>query len=66
MPDLTSRECEILQRIAQGAHDREIATELVVAETTIKTHVRHILRKLECRNRTEAAASYARGCPRPG
>jgi DNA-binding NarL/FixJ family response regulator len=53
---LTWREREILRRIAGGARDREIATALVVAETTIKTHVRHILRKLGARNRAEAVA----------
>jgi DNA-binding NarL/FixJ family response regulator len=53
---LTRREREILRRIAGGAHDREIAAGLVVAETTIKTHVRHILRKLGARNRAEAVA----------
>jgi DNA-binding NarL/FixJ family response regulator len=53
---LTRREREILRRIARGAHDREIAAGLVVAETTIKTHVRHILRKLGARNRAEAVA----------
>ncbi len=53
---LSSREREVLKRIAGGAHDREIASEMVVAETTVKTHVRNILRKLGARNRAEAAA----------
>lgn len=53
---LSRREQEILSRIAGGARDREIATTLFVAETTIKTHVRHILRKLGARNRAEAVA----------
>jgi len=53
---LSWREREILTRIAGGAHDREIAAALVVAESTIKTHVRHILRKLGARNRAEAVA----------
>jgi DNA-binding NarL/FixJ family response regulator len=53
---LSRREREILTRIAGGAHDREIAAALVVAESTIKTHVRHILRKLGARNRAEAVA----------
>ena len=59
-PTLTTRECEVLYWIATGAHDREIASELSVSETTIKTHVRNILRKLDARNRTEAAVSYHR------
>jgi DNA-binding NarL/FixJ family response regulator len=53
---LSWREQEILARIAAGARDREIAAALFVAETTIKTHVRHILLKLGARNRAEAAA----------
>ena len=54
--NLSSREREVLSRIAGGAHDREIASAMVVAETTVKTHVRNILRKLGARNRAEAAA----------
>jgi two-component system, NarL family, nitrate/nitrite response regulator NarL len=53
---LSEREREVLMRIAGGAHDREIARTLVVAETTVKTHVRHILHKLGARNRAEAVA----------
>ena len=55
-PSLTWREREVLKQIARGAHDREIAAAMVVAETTVKTHVRNILRKLGARNRAEAAA----------
>jgi len=54
--NLSARERKILTEIAAGARDREIARTLFVAETTIKTHVRHILRKLGARNRTEAVA----------
>jgi DNA-binding NarL/FixJ family response regulator len=57
---LSRREREILSLIAHGAHDREIAALMVVAETTVKTHVRHILRKLRARNRAEAAARLLR------
>jgi DNA-binding NarL/FixJ family response regulator len=60
---LSSREREVLKRIAGGAHDREIASALVVAETTVKTHVRNILRKLGARNRAEAAARLGPGHP---
>jgi two-component system nitrate/nitrite response regulator NarL len=52
---LSAREREVLRGIAGGAHDREIASTLQVAETTVKTHVRNILRKLGARNRAEAA-----------
>jgi len=58
---LSSREREVLRRIAGGAHDREIASAMVVAETTVKTHVRNILRKLGARNRAEAAARLRTG-----
>jgi len=55
---LTVREREILQRIAEGAYDREIAAEFMVAETTVKTHVRSILRKLGVRSRIAAALTW--------
>jgi two-component system NarL family response regulator len=53
---LTARELEVLQHIARGARDREIAQALVVTESTVKKHVQSILRKLHVRNRAEAAA----------
>ena len=53
---LTSRESEVLERIAHGARDREIAVHLTVTESTVKKHVQNILRKLHARNRTEAVA----------
>jgi DNA-binding NarL/FixJ family response regulator len=53
---LTSREREVLERIGQGARDREIAEHLTVTESTVKKHVQNILRKLHARNRTEAVA----------
>jgi len=56
-PRLTPRERDVLQRIAAGAYDREIAQELTIAETTVKTHVRSILRKLGVRSRIAAALS---------
>ena len=58
---LSTREREVLRRIATGAHDREIASSMVVAETTVKTHVRNILRKLGARNRAEAASRMNSG-----
>jgi len=63
MSGLTRREREILRCISEGARDHEIASALVLAETTVKTHVRHILQKLNVRSRTEAAVSYAKGVP---
>jgi len=52
---LTKREIEILDLLAQGLTNKEIAEHLFLAESTVKVHVRHILRKLGVRSRTEAA-----------
>ncbi|GAB4549679.1 MAG: response regulator transcription factor [Pleurocapsa sp.] len=55
LTDLTSREKEVLQLIAQGYNNREIATELYITERTVKNHVNSILRRLNLRDRTQAA-----------
>jgi len=52
--DLTPREIEVLQLIAQGKSNKQIAGELVITERTCKFHVSSILSKLEASNRTEA------------
>ncbi|MEX2646348.1 MAG: LuxR C-terminal-related transcriptional regulator [Gaiellaceae bacterium] len=57
---LTKREKEVLDLVAKGLTNREIARQLFVAEVTVKVHVRHILRKLGVRTRTEAALYVAR------
>ena len=57
---LSRRELEVLALIAEGATNAEIAERLVIAVTTVESHVKSILRKLEVRNRTEAAARYLR------
>jgi two-component system nitrate/nitrite response regulator NarL len=53
---LTPREQMVLARLAQGMTNREIAAALAIAETTVKTHLQHILDKLHARNRLEAAS----------
>jgi DNA-binding NarL/FixJ family response regulator len=57
---LSPRELEVLAVIAEGASNSEIADRLVIADTTVQSHVQHILHKLDVRNRTEAAARYLR------
>ncbi len=59
LPDeLSAREAEILRLVAQGLSNREIGTTLFISEHTAANHIRSILRKTGCANRTEAA-SYA-------
>jgi LuxR family maltose regulon positive regulatory protein len=53
---LSKRELEVLRLIGEGLSNREIAQELVVAVSTIKTHVNHIYRKLDVNSRTQAVA----------
>ena len=60
---LSAREREVLQLLANGNTDREIATALTISPRTAETHVAAILRKLEVRNRAEAAMLYRRGRP---
>jgi two-component system nitrate/nitrite response regulator NarL len=60
MQSLSPRESEILQHIARGASNKEIARALDIAETTVKIHVQHILRKLNLNSRVQAAV-YAVG-----
>jgi len=53
---LTPREKEVLQLVAQGATNKEIASQLFIAENTAKNHLRNILAKLHLQNRVQAAA----------
>jgi DNA-binding NarL/FixJ family response regulator len=54
-PRLTDREVEVLRLVAKGMSNRDISTELVIAENTVKNHVRNILEKLQLKSRMEAA-----------
>ena len=58
---LTSREREVIALMAGGASNAAIAESLVISEATVKSHVRHILRKLAASNRTEAVSRYHGG-----
>jgi DNA-binding NarL/FixJ family response regulator len=51
---LSPRELEVFQLLARGMTNREIANHLIVGETTVKTHVAHILTKLGVRDRVQA------------
>ena len=53
---LSAREREILQMLADGHSNREVSEQLVVSVETVKTHVKHILAKLEAEHRTQAVA----------
>jgi DNA-binding NarL/FixJ family response regulator len=57
VPALTPRERGVLSSIAQGRTNKQIAADLYIAETTVKTHLKSIFAKLEVRNRAEATAA---------
>jgi RNA polymerase sigma factor (sigma-70 family) len=54
LDELTERELEVFRLIAQGLSNREIAQELYISETTVKTHVTRVLQKLDLRDRVQA------------
>jgi len=54
--NVSPREVEVLQLIAQGATNKEIADSLFISENTVKTHLRNIMEKLHLANRSQAAA----------
>jgi two-component system, NarL family, nitrate/nitrite response regulator NarL len=60
-PALSPREQEVLRQVARGASNKEIARSLDIAETTVKIHVQHILRKLGVSSRVQAAVAVTSG-----
>ena len=64
---LSERELEVVRRLARGRSNAEIATELVLSEATIKSHIARILDKLQLRDRTQVIVfAYESGLVQPG
>ena len=59
-PKLTDREMEVLQLVAQGLNNRDIAKQLYISENTVKNHIRNILEKLHLHSRMEAVVYAVR------